>query len=333
MQQVFRADDVLLARSVALKVPKNQSAQKRFKRSAVVSAKVNHANVAKTLDYVEEDDRTYLIEELIEGRDLSLVRADHLPFFDPHLTARALHHLAKGLRAAHHAKVVHRDLKPSNVMVVGGNCLADFKITDFGIAKMAEVVIAEAAVDEKSLNASLTAMGALPYMAPEAIESLKDAKLPADIWSLGAIAYELLTGDKPFGSGLKAAVIICAGNPPQVPTMIGSKHQFRKLAQELMDIIQLCLRHDASTRPSADQLVSLCEGLCYSNFLPKTGVVRRYRYNGGTCGFIECDDGSDVFFHQDSHYGIGNLKLGQRVCFGTHAGGGSDRAFPILRCS
>jgi len=332
MQQVFQASDLLLVRNVALKVPKNDSAQKRFKRSAIVSAKVNHSNVAKTLDYLEDGGRTYLIEELIEGRDLSLVRADYLAFFDPHLTARALHHLAKGLRAAHHSNVVHRDLKPSNVMVVGGNLLLDFKITDFGIAKMAEAVIAEAAVDEKSLNASLTAMGALPYMSPEAIESLKDAKLPADVWSIGAIAYELLTGEKPFGSGLKAAKVICDGKPPAIPVLVGLKPQFRELAHELMGLILSCLRHDASKRPTADELVTACESLCYSPYRPVVGIVRRFTYGGGTCGHIECEDGPDVFFHQQSHYGAGNLKLGERVCFGTHSGGGADRAFPIMRC-
>ena len=332
MQQVFRARDTLLDRDVAVKVPKNSSAQKRFKRSAVVSALVNHANVAKTLDYVEDAGRTYLVEELISGRDLSLIRADHLSFFDPHLSARVLHHLAKGLRAAHHANVVHRDLKPSNVMVVGGNQLLDFKITDFGIAKMAEAVIAEAAVDEKSLNASLTAMGAIPYMSPEALKSLKDAKLPADVWAIGAIAYELLTGEKPFGAGFVAAKNILDGNPPPVPAIVGYRSQFRKLGEELMQIILTCMTNDPVKRPTADQLVAACESLCYSNYQPEVGTVRNFVYQGGTCGFIARPEKSDVFFHQDSHYGEGTLKIGERVSFGTHVGGGADRAFPILRC-
>lgn len=332
MQQVFRGRDKLLDRDVAVKVPKNLSAQKRFKRSAVVSAMINHANVAKTLDYVEDGGRTYLVEEMISGRDLSLIRADHLSFFDPHLAARLLHHLAKGLRAAHHAKVVHRDLKPSNVMVVGGNRLLDFKITDFGIAKMAEAVIAEAAVDEKSLNASVTAMGAIPYMSPEALRSLKDAKLPADVWAIGAIAYEFLTGDKPFGAGFVAVKNILDGNPPPVPSIVGSRSQFRKLGEELMQIILTCMTNDPAKRPTADELVSACEALCYSNYEPEVGTIRNFVYPSGTCGFIERAGKSDVFFHQDSYYGVGKLKIGERVSFGTHVGGGAYRAFPILRC-
>jgi serine/threonine protein kinase len=109
-----------------------------------VSARVNHANVAKTLDYIEETQRANLIEEFILGKDLSRVLKENFARLDPLMAARVLHRLAKGLAASHHVGVVHRDLKPSNILAVGGERLEEVKITDFGIAKMAEEELAEA---------------------------------------------------------------------------------------------------------------------------------------------------------------------------------------------
>ena len=142
MQEVYGARDILLSRTVALKTPKTKSARKRFQRSASTSASINHANVAKTFDYLEEDGRYYLVEELIEGADLGQIMRDDLDRVDPYLCAHVLHHLAKGLAASHHAGVVHRDLKPSNIMVGGRMAFENIKITDFGIAKMAEAELA-----------------------------------------------------------------------------------------------------------------------------------------------------------------------------------------------
>ena len=138
MQFVYKAHDEILGRFIALKTPKDATAEKRFHRSAIVSSRVNHPNVAKTLDYVEENNRPYLIEELIEGLDLSKAILKDLDFLDPFLVAKIFHYLAKGLAASHHAGVVHRDLKPTNIMVTGKYQITELKITDFGIAKMAE---------------------------------------------------------------------------------------------------------------------------------------------------------------------------------------------------
>ncbi|HEY9302100.1 MAG TPA: serine/threonine-protein kinase, partial [Phormidium sp.] len=174
MQRVFKAVDTLLDKHVALKVPKNLSAQKRFQRSAIVSAKINHPNVAKTLDYIESDSDPCLIEELIEGKDLQLAVLKPLGQLDPYLAARIFHYLAKGISASHHAGVIHRDLKPSNVMVAGGINLDVIKITDFGIAKMAEEELAQATQEgQSSMSNSQTALGALPYMSPEMLDPMQ----------------------------------------------------------------------------------------------------------------------------------------------------------------
>ena len=178
MQQVYRATDLSFERSVALKLPKNESAEKRFARSARMSARVNHPNVAKTLDYFEEGGRAYLIEELIDGLDLSTAFKERFTYLDPHLAAHLMHYLAKGVAASHHAEVCHRDLKPSNIMVSNDPNLSEVRITDFGIAKLAEEEIAQNIHDEASITASQTLVGALPYMAPEVIEDHKKLASP-----------------------------------------------------------------------------------------------------------------------------------------------------------
>jgi serine/threonine protein kinase len=329
MQTVYEATDRLLSRIVALKVPKNISAKKRFKRSAVVSARINHANVAKTLDYIEDGERSYLIEEFINGMDLGRVLKEKMSRLDPLMAARLFHRLAKGIAASHHAEVVHRDFKPSNVMEVAGERLDELKITDFGIAKMAEEELVDAFEHgDESLTASQTGIGALPYMAPEMIESMRDAGKPADIWSLGAMIFELLTGTKPFGSGLRAVPLIIAANIPSLPVSVTNNPQFNPAAEHVYRILCTCLQSDIAARPTADELVVAYESLCYPADKRECGTVSRLdnRY----WGFINPDEGRGVFFHMDSVYGDKRPKVGSRVLFSRHRGGGNDHAFPVV---
>jgi eukaryotic-like serine/threonine-protein kinase len=329
MQQVYRADDMLLSREVALKVPKDTAAEKRFKRSAIVSARVNHNNVAKTLDYLEEGDRAYLIEELVEGNDLGdLIKV--LPNVPPQAAARIFHQLAKGVAASHHADVVHRDLKPSNIMVVGGLHLEGIKITDFGIAKMAEEEIAKwAEGDDKTAGtSSKTVMGAIPYMAPESINSFRKAGKPSDVWAIGAIVYELLSGQKPFGQGLGSVQGILSGSLPPKPSQL-SNPEFKLLGDELGAIILGCFAAKPNERPTAEQLIKKCETLCYTRDvyeLGKVKVVKNSQY-----GFLSADEGGDAFYHRSNFYGDNQIKEGDRVWFARHDGGGNDRAFPIVK--
>lgn len=328
MQYVYAANDLLLGRVVALKTPKNTSALKRFKRSAAMSAKVNHPNVAKTLDYIESDDRPYLIEELIQGHDFKSSFLKYMKVIDPYLAARIFHHLAKGLAAAHHANVIHRDLKPTNIMVSDDPHFSEIKITDFGIAKLANDELTEAAEGgEDSITASQTAMGALPYMAPEAIETPKEVGLQADVWSIGAMMYELVTGDKPFGTGLKAVTRISKADPPEFPEFLTKNTQFSPLSSRLKEIILLCLQKDPTLRPTADQLVGLCSALCYPIVERCVGRVRLIKYN--SWGFITNKD-EDIFFHLNSVYGQ-QPKEGDDVVFSKFTGGGAWRAHPVIR--
>lgn len=326
MQFVYKANDLILNRLVALKTPQNVSAEKRFNRSAIVAAKVNHPNVAKTLDYFEIDKRQFLVEELIEDGDLEKSVLQKVKYVDPYLVAKIFHYLAKGLAASHHVGVIHRDLKPTNVMVVGGIQVHGIKITDFGIAKMAEAELVEAAGDLQGSMTNSTVVGALPYMAPEAIATPKEVGKPADIWSLGAMMYELLTGSKPFGSGLIAAHKIVEANSPEFPTFITINAQFSFLSTRLIDIILSCLQKDTASRPTADQLVECCGTLCYPTTERHIGTVRDIKYNAW--GFIS-NQNPDVFFHLASVYGESPVP-GSSVWFSKFPGEPYCRAHPVL---
>jgi len=330
MQFVYAAEDLVLKRKVALKTPKNDSAKKRFRRSAVVSARVNHPNIAKTLDYLEDNNRKYLIEELIEGDDLDKAFLKKTKCLDPYLAARVFHYLVKGLAASHHAGVIHRDLKPTNIMVTNGFQLTSIKITDFGIAKMADEEIADAVEGgNESISASSTVVGALPYMAPEAIDSPREVGKPADIWSIGAMMFELLTGNRPYGSGLKAVAKIQEAKPPTFPTFLTSNPQFAPLNENLIQLVLQCLQKDPHSRPNADAIVFQCGDLCYPVEERLVGTVREILHNA--YGFINVA-GSDVFFHFDCVYGDRPI-IGDSVMLSKFEGEGACRAHPVVKLS
>lgn len=328
MQFVYVARDQLTGREVALKTPKNPSAQKRFRRSAILAAKVNHPNVAKTFDYVREGDKRFLIEELVNGKDLKAALLADTNYLDPYLAAKVFHHFAKGVAAAHHAGVVHRDLKPTNIMIVGEYSFTELKITDFGVARMAGDELKEAVHGgEASMTASQTVVGALPYMAPEVIETPAEVNKPADIWSVGAIMWHLICGTYPFGQGLSAVTQIIAAKPPNMPAFVTANPQFKPLAQELIAIALSCLKKNPLERPTADQLVQKCSNLCYTSAIRERGKVQSFKYDA--YGFIDTPNGN-AFFHKDCVYG--DLpKIGDKVLFSSYISGNAPRALPVQK--
>lgn len=329
MQNVYLAQDLLFNREVAVKTPKDGAPVGRFEKSAVLSAKVNHINVAKTLDYVEDQGVPYLVEEFVDGQDFSKFFPSIVPMMPPSACARIFHQLARGLAASHHAGVAHRDLKPSNIMVVNGPKLTSVKITDFGIAKMAEAEIGEwAEVGKGGTTSSKTVLGAIPYMAPESITKFSDASYPADVWAIAAISYQLLSGHPPFGSGLLSIPAILKGDAPELPSAVGGI-QFKSLGIELYQVIMSCLNPDPMSRIDAQSLVKSLEPLCYSIDEYEMGQIRSV--NNAWWGFLRSEDGADAMYHVDSFYGGAAPFIGQWVWFARHPGTGSDRAFPLVR--
>ena len=345
MQEVYRCSDLALDRIVALKTPRDGIVDKRFSRGAQMGARVVHSNVAATLDYVEDSSHRCLIEEFIDGKDLGRRLATDFVFLDPSLSAWVVHNIAKGLHAAHSVGICHRDLKPSNIMTSANGHMDIIKLTDFGIAKLAEmeleIEIEKFEQDENTLTSSSTLLGAVPYLAPECWSDWPSAGQPADIWALGAIACHLLLGKPPFGGGkgaiMKMAQAQIAGKvelPP--PEWFGKHQETHILEQELWGLVQSCLQIDPAKRPHADKIVQSCEALCYAAAPRKTGVIETYPItyaNGGTAsaGFIAMDEGGSAFFHYGDFFGGGvKPQVGQRINFGLAAGRPKVRCSPVL---
>lgn len=333
MQEVYLAHDQLLELDVALKTPQAGQLVRRFQASAKIAGRVNHHNVAKTLDYFEFNGDVYLVEEFVEGETLES-KLNHFKYLDPHLGARVFHHLAKGVYASHSAGVIHRDLKPSNIMATGGQNLHELKITDFGIATLTEEVFEEAAKGgDITRSTSGTIKGALPFMAPEMMFRKPGEILgfPIDIWSLGAMMFKLLTGNYPFGVYLEAAVNVKNQDRESWPSFMTSNTQFAPLAKDLQQIVDSCLEYNPTSRPTAGQLVSSCENLCYLAVDRKIGTVHNIIQNGYS-GFIYTNPFEKVFFSMESVYGQDRPDLGKnnQVCFSSFPGDPRNRAHPVV---
>lgn len=335
MQQVFLCKDRALNRQLALKVPINASAQKRFERSARLSAAIAHPNIAKTLDYGSEGDLEFLIEELIPGHDLQHRIDSDFGRLDPHMTAHLVHHLSKAVAAMNRQSVIHRDLKPSNIMVSDDDGMIDVKVTDFGVATMADAEI-NAAVDGglSSIAASKTVVGALAFMAPELIKKGSAVERgKCDVWSIGALLYYLLFGDYPFGKELAAIQNILNGTYPDRTVQVNTtKIQFRDLVSSLWEITKLCLNSSVPDRPTADDVVSLFSKITYSIAKRNFGHISYLNSGTGAWGFIRPEvGGRDVFFHFDSFIG-GQPCVGMRVTYSSFPGQPQERAFPVAAC-
>jgi serine/threonine-protein kinase len=202
MAEVWRAHHLTLNKDVAIKVlhgPTTARKQQRFLVEARITEKVRSPYAVRVFDYgVTDDGRAYLVMELIDGETMSdaIAREGHL---SPWTTVHILQDAATALDEAHALGIVHRDFKPSNVMLVhrpGEPPLA--KVFDFGIAKL----LGELGEAEEGLT--LTPTGCLPgtpqYMAPEQIGSDEGLDGKVDVWALGVVAFECLTGQVPFDS-------------------------------------------------------------------------------------------------------------------------------------
>lgn len=345
MQEVYACTDLKLKRRAVVKTPKGGVRDRRFKRGAEMSARINHHNIASTYDYHEDDQKTFLVEELVDGIDLGDRLANQFQFLDPSLAAHVLHNVIRAVHEAHRAEICHRDLKPSNIMTSHDYAMSSVKLTDFGIAKLAESEIREEIAefdrDESTLTTSSTLLGAIPYMAPECWRSWTDAGKPMDIWAIGCIAYQLVTGSLPFGSGRRAIAEVVrleqAGTvnlPP--PPLFGRSAATRGLEQEIWSLITRCLTVDPQARPNASDLLTTCGTWCYATAERRLGSILNFRVgyaSGGRSqtGTIQDDiTSASYFYHASEFYGPGNPAAGQRVSICVYPGAPRARAAPVL---
>jgi serine/threonine-protein kinase len=237
MGEVWCADDTVLGRAVAIKVLRDEYAddptfRQRFRAEAQHAAMLVHPNVAQVFDFDEGDEEAglppYLVMELIRGEPLSDVIAREAPLA-PDRVWRILGQAASALSAAHAAGVVHRDVKPANLLICPDGAV---KVTDFGIAR---------AANTSSVTATGLMLGTPHYLSPEQVSG-QQATPASDFYALGVVAYECLTGRRPFDGEAVAVLLAHRDSPaPPVPPDVPAS---------LRDLVTALLAKDPAARPT-----------------------------------------------------------------------------------
>ncbi|MBL0170719.1 MAG: protein kinase [Gemmatimonadaceae bacterium] len=251
MSRVFVATERALQRRVVIKVLPPELAAgvnvDRFRREIQLAAQLQHPHIVPLLSTGDEDGILWFSMPFIEGESLrgALTKAKRLPARD---VVRILHDVVDALAYAHARGIVHRDIKPDNILTSGMHAL----VTDFGVAKALSAAIPMAGGTSTGM-----AIGTPAYMAPEQLAADPAADHRVDIYAVGLLAYELLTGRSPFGgSSPQATMAAQLTETPKPP------HQFADIPEGLSAVIMHCLEKDAAKRPqSAQALLAELEAL------------------------------------------------------------------------
>ena len=267
MGEVVEAKHEQLGTRVAIKVMRAERAQKpelieRFLREARAAAQLQGEHVCRVHDFgTLEAGPPYMVMELLTGRDLASIIKDE-GGIEPGLAARYITQACEAMAEAHALGIIHRDLKPSNLFL----CLrpdgtTSIKVLDFGIAK--------AIGHDSALTDTDHAIGSPAYMSPEQVRSSKAVDARTDIWSLGIVMFELLTGKLPFEADNPAglALAITTQKAPALPPAVPKK---------LAEAVKRCLHRDAERRyADVGELAAALEPFVTKEDKPATSLARR----------------------------------------------------------
>jgi serine/threonine protein kinase len=246
---VYRARHLLIHRTVAVKVlsldlVSDDDALSRFRREAAMAGRLKHLNIVSVTDFgLTPDGVAYLVMDFIEGRSLRRI-LNAQGTLAPEKLVGWLKPICSAVHAAHRKGIIHRDLKPDNVMieVVDGEEIP--RVLDFGIAKLMDAV----AVGTDFTTETGSVMGTPHYMSPEQCEG-KPLDARSDIYSLGTLVYELLTGNVPFPGKVTTTVMM--------QQVTAAPRPIRDLRPDLPEAVELCVMRALSKNPAARHATAL----------------------------------------------------------------------------
>jgi serine/threonine protein kinase len=249
MGEVYHGIDLRTEQPVAIKhlragIVANPELLTRFRREAAALRELNHPNIVKILEMVEQDNTYYLVMEYIDGGDLgSLLKTrEKLPVAE---AIKISLELADALSRAHHLGIIHRDIKPANVLIARDGTP---RLTDFGVARIEK---------EERLTETGGAVGTLDYMPPEAING-EPVDLRADIWAFGVMLFELLVGKRPFSGDTTLTLLTNIINLP-TPDL---RQDVPDVPADLQALIEQMLQKDRDLRiRSARQVGAALEAI------------------------------------------------------------------------
>ncbi len=246
MGTVYEATHKLIGRQLAVKFlhPQYITSEEvvtRFQREARATSAIGHENIIEVTDMgIGPDDAPYIVMEYLDGADVKQVLAND-GRFDPERAAHIMIQALSALQAAHDAHIIHRDLKPENIYLVDKAERPDYvKLLDFGISKF------KALEDEgaKSLTQTGTVLGTPYYMSPEQARGDQDLTARSDVYAMGVILYQMLTGELPFdGPNYNALLIKILTDDPIPPEQLRPD-----LPVELVETIKIAMSREAADR-------------------------------------------------------------------------------------
>lgn len=253
MATVYKAYDTRLEREVAIKIIRRaafplemmEGVLKRFEREAKSLARMSNPNIVKVYDFGDYEGSPYLVLEYLPGGTLKKLLGKPLPWQD---SLRLLLPIVRGVEYAHQRGIIHRDIKPANILITENG---EPMLSDFGIAKI---------LDTGSGNTALTgsgmAIGTPEYMAPEQWAGATSSK--SDIYSLGIVLYEMITGRKPYIADTPAAILLKQATEP----LPAPRNFVPGLPEEVEFLLVKALAREPENRyPTAEALISAMESL------------------------------------------------------------------------
>ena len=233
MGEVYLAEDQQLGRKVAIKflppeIAGDDRARQRLLREAKTAATLDHPNICAIYEVGQEGDCSFIVLQYIDGETLAARLRHHRP--DVQEALAIAEQVAEALKQAHTRGIVHRDIKPENIMLTTG---AQVKVLDFGLAKVVHDPQMVEADTASLLTMPGTLVGTLPYMSPEQVRG-EELDCRSDIFSFGAVLYELLSGRRPFDAKNRAELIsaILTLDPPPISNSGGEEQLIHKCLEK-----------------------------------------------------------------------------------------------------